>query len=889
MPASRAILLALLSGLPGLGYQVLWAKSLSIGLGREYQAVISSSLAFLLGMAIGCWVFSRLPPKRFQPHRLFASLELWSGLWMILLSLASTPLQSFLLSALGLTPSPAHHWSVTLLAPFLCMLPVSVSQGMSILLLTNATASSSTAPSACSAPRLYAANTFGAFLGVLVPIFLLLPQIGVRNTTLVLACINLIAAILAFRSVTAPPIAHSSNTVARLPSSNLDPSAPCRPCSPTRRWHLGLLGLLGVGYQLLILRALSQILENTIYSFAQLLAVYLVANALGAAWRSARTVANPDAQSHFHLLLTHLACCFIGMLALTASPSLYPQLRSLLGDQPLGVFLAETSLTTLTLAPAAFTMGALFSLLWSNYFHGSSNPNSLTLTAQAYGSNLLGAALAPAVISLILLPQLGLKSSLVLVSLSYLLLLPWPPRRSWIAFPVLLLATLAISQPLLPSSDSAPDKLIASTDGPSAHAAVIESPNGHRTLRVNRRFQMGGTGAVVPQRRQAHLPLLIHPDPHHALFLGMGTGITFAAASLHPNLYADSVELLHEVESLRPLFKPHNDWIASDRFRVFVCDARRFVGVVDKQYDVIVADLFHPALDGVGALYAREHFQAIRNRLRPDGLFCQWLPLHQMDLQTFNVITQTYLDVFPNAHAVLLRFAVDVPVVGLINKNVAPIDDASFQSRTQDPALLASLKQVGLSDPLRLNGCAFADTAQLRRWSHLAPKNTDDNQWVSLHAPRFSFLRDASTYGRFKLLLDSLISPPQPLAPNPSINDPPSVLSRFIHARNTYLQALMLESERNISAAMRGYVDSARLSPEFNLGYAQCLSLVPLLAQAQPSLAREILEALTVARPNQPIAADLLRRLKLDQPPKQREPEQRSLPSLQGETPRTNR
>lgn len=871
MPASRAILLALLSGLPGLGYQVLWAKSLSIGLGREYQALISSSLAFLLGMALGCWIFSRLPPKRFQPHRLFAGLELLSGLWMILLSLASAPLQSLLLSALGLTPSPAHHWSVTLLAPFLCMLPVSVGQGMSVLLLTKATASSSTGPSACSASQLYAANTFGAFLGVLVPTFFLLPQLGVRNTTLALACFNLVAAALTFRSATALPAGQSSNTVADPPSVNLNP---CNPCAPTRRWHLGLLGLLGVGYQLLILRALSQILENTLYSFAQLLAVYLVANALGAAWRSARTVANPDAHSHFHLLLAHLAGCFIGMLALTVCPTIYPQLRSLLGDQPLGVFLAETSLTSLALAPAAFTMGALFSLFWSKSFRSSSSsaPNSLILTAQAYGANLLGAGLAPALVGLLLLPHLGLKSSLVLVSLSYLLLLPWPPRRSWIVFPVLLLATLAISQPLLPSSDSTTDKLVASTDGSSAHAAVLEAPNGHRTLRVNRRFQMGGTGAVVPQRRQAHLPLLLHPDPHHALFLGMGTGITFAAASLHPNLSADSVELLHEVESLRPLFKPQNDWIASDRFRVFVCDARRFVGVVDKQYDVIVADLFHPALDGVGALYAREHFQAIRNRLRPDGLFCQWLPLHQMDLQTFNVITQTYLDVFPNAHAVLLRFAVDVPVIGLINQSVAPIDDASFQSRTQDPALQASLKQVGLSDPLRLNGCAFADTAQLRRWSHLANQNTDDNQWVSLHAPRFSFLRDASTHGRFKVLLDSLISPPQPLAPNPSINDPPSVLSRFIHARNTYLQALMLESERNISAAMRGYVDSARLSPEFNLGYAQCLSLVPLLAPAQPSLAREILEALTVARPNQPIAADLLRRLKLDQPPKQHEP-----------------
>ena len=31
------------------------------------------------------------------------------------------------------------------------------------------------------------------------------------------------------------------------------------------------------------------------------------------------------------------------------------------------------------------------------------------------------------------------------------------------------------------------------------------------------------------------------------------------------------------------------------------------------------------------------------------GVFCQWLPLHQMDLDTLRLITRTFLDVFPHA------------------------------------------------------------------------------------------------------------------------------------------------------------------------------------------------------------------------------------------------
>jgi spermidine synthase len=41
--------------------------------------------------------------------------------------------------------------------------------------------------------------------------------------------------------------------------------------------------LLGNGYEVLVVRVLSQVAENTVYTFAILLAVYLVGTAIGAA------------------------------------------------------------------------------------------------------------------------------------------------------------------------------------------------------------------------------------------------------------------------------------------------------------------------------------------------------------------------------------------------------------------------------------------------------------------------------------------------------------------------------------------------------------------------------------------------------------------------------
>src|ERR1041385_4258376 len=84
------------------------------------------------------------------------------------------------------------------------------------------------------------------------------------------------------------------------------------------------------------------------------------------------------------------------------------------------------------------------------------------------------------------------------------------------------------------------------------------------------------------------------------------------------------------------------------QLRMFIADARRFVRATAAQYDVIVADLFHPARDGAGSLYTLEHFSAIRRRLAPGGLFCQWLPLHQLDEHMLRVIIRTFLEVFPD-------------------------------------------------------------------------------------------------------------------------------------------------------------------------------------------------------------------------------------------------
>ena len=83
---------------------------------------------------------------------------------------------------------------------------------------------------------------------------------------------------------------------------------------------LAATGLLGIGYEVLVVRVLSQVTEDTVYTFALLLAVYLLFTALGAALHPRWREWQPDAERLQPLLLGLLAAsCLAGMASLWAA------------------------------------------------------------------------------------------------------------------------------------------------------------------------------------------------------------------------------------------------------------------------------------------------------------------------------------------------------------------------------------------------------------------------------------------------------------------------------------------------------------------------------------------------------------------------------------------
>ncbi|MBC8002497.1 MAG: fused MFS/spermidine synthase, partial [Opitutaceae bacterium] len=473
-------------------------------------------------------------------------------------------------------------------------------------------------------------------------------------------------------------------------------------------------------------------------------------------------------------------------------------------------------------------------------------------------------ALAAPLFGVLLIPVIGSKVSLILIALGYTALIPRFMNHRWTALSVAGISVGLISptielRPVLKNA-----RIVTFHEGAMAAVTVVEDSSGHRLLRVNNRFQMGGTAAAAAQYRGAHIPLLLHPAPHRALFLGLGTGITFGAASLHPGLRADGVELLPEVIDVLPAFAPANfmPW-TNQNLRIHTADARRFVRSITNRYDVIVADLFHPAMDGAGSLYTREHFTAIRQRLAAGGVFCQWLPLHQLDEPTLQLIVRTVVDVFPEAQAWLLHLNVDAPVLGLI----ARLDQSASTAQWIEPRVVGplgvELKKLAMADSVRFVGLLLADTRQLGDLAGPGPLNTDDQPLVLLRAPAFSYRQDVKPYETLERWLQLPPCDYSSLFNRSSADNSLAAQQheRYALARNAYLRGLIADAEGDGSVAVERYLESARLSEDFTLGYAQCLSQVSLLARSRPAEAKSLLGRLIEAQPNRPVAAELLRRL----------------------------
>ena len=839
--ASLALMAA--SGFAGLGYQLVWTQQSALWLGHEAAAVLAVVAAFFGGIALGALALGERIERSAVPLRWYVACEAVIAAWALLLLGLARPFSAWALGLIGEQPSAAWQWTVAFGATFWLLLPATAAMGATLPAIERVTASMRA--EGRSIAGLYAANTFGALFGVLATAFWLVPEIGLLRTAGLCIGLNAMCAaaawlVLPHAAPVPPPSLPHIETASRSARRNALVT-------------LSATGLLGIGYEVVVVRVLGQVAEDTVYTFALLLAVYLVGTAAGAAAHAGWQSRMADAQRLGDRLIAALAtACLAGTASLWAAERVRDATQHALGGGMPAALGAEAVLALGAFALPTIVMGALFS-------HLARQANVAGISfGRALGFNTLGAAAAPLVFGVLLAPWLGAKTALLAIALGYLALVSRAARlRPFVLAPAAAALVAAVVAPRL-AFVSVPEggRILSYAEGAAASVSVVEDAAGVARLRIDNHAQEGSSATRFVDGRQALLPMLLHPAPKRALFLGLGTGVTASTAAAEASVQVDAVELLPEVIAASAHFTPAaTEGTASPRLHLVAADARRYVKTATPHYDVIVADNFHPARSGSGALYTVEHFEAVRARLAEHGLFCQWLPLHQLDLETVRSIVRTFLAAFPEGSALLASNSLQTPVLGLVGRaDGTRFDVAAVRERLRSVHSGAAPADYGIDDELALLGSFVAGPSALARFAGAAQLNTDDRPVVAYRAPRITYAPESLPEERLSSLLHALAFEPQQLFAAGTDTADERRLAAYAAARDRFIEAGRGVRPSGDVKAMLAQVRAPllavlRISPDFRPAREPLLRMAEALDRVDPGAAAMLRADLASTQP----------------------------------------
>ena len=731
-PVPGCALLFFASGASALVAETVWLRWFRDLFGATAPATSATLIAFFAGHALGAVYAARRAPRWRHPLRAYALLEAVAtlgALAVLPLLVAGETLTTGPYDALRGQPAAlaAMRFAVALVAT----LPAAFAFGASFPAIASAATGEANGLGRAGA-ALYASNLLGAAAGAAAGAFLLPDAIGVRGTWLVGAGLSAAAAVgagLLARSL--PPRETEAVHETR--------SAPLGPLSIAAVSGFGTLAA-----QVLLVQAHAQVLNQSVFAFGTVLVVTLVALGLGAmaiAWLSRRGIPAERALG---------IAAVAGALAAAAFPRLFFQATGGLdyvgsGEPWPGYLFTCLGLGLATAGPVLFACGLTFplSLAWAAERAPDAAPGALlgSLVAANTVGAIAGALLAP----YLLLPALGLWGAFAGVAAVYAaaaFLLPEanPALRSvrigllaagWAG---IFLSASPLEVPAQRLGDGERALHVAST--PAGIVSVVER-RGELLIRTDNHYALGGTAEIVHQERQSHVPLLLHPKARSVLHAGSATGISAGALLAHPVERIHLVELVPEVAAAgERFFAEANRGVHRDpRVEVVVDDARNYVAHTAERFDVVIADLFVPWRSGTSALYTREHFENVRERLEPGGLFCQWLPLYQLGAEEFHVLLATFLDVFPTAGLFRGDFYGRFPIVALVGWRDAVTDPAAID------AAVARLRASGerdrwVTEPEGFWSLYAGALGPLAAQLEATPRNTSDRPRLQYLAAR---------------------------------------------------------------------------------------------------------------------------------------------------------
>lgn len=751
-----------LSGFAALLYQMAWLREFTIAFGTSEVAVATVLAAYMGGLALGSIIAARAISRLRRPVLAYGLLEAGIAASALAVPAMIGGASVLLVALIGGQPSPpqaTQEWQPLVYLAIACLVllvPTALMGATLPMLVRHAVRDDRQL--GWRIAILYAMNTMGAVLGTLVAGFLLLPWMGLHRTVLfgiaANAVVFLIAALISRGEVVASP-----------PEPEACTSSP--PAYSAAWWLLPVMAVSGAVsfiYEVLWTRLLNHVLGGTVYAFATMLASFLLGIALGSALAGRLAARRSTA-------LTSLA---VAQLAIAASAAaVYGWLQ---GWQPISAGLSGNALHAgLVMLSATVFIGATYPL--AVRVLAGSEQDAGSASARIYAWNTLGAIAGAMLAGFVLIPVLHFEGTTrwaVIANLVLALVIATAARPRGVrgivmpaTLGMIVLAALAFYAPKRPMGvldvsivdDTQGGREIYYAVGRSA-TVLLKEHDGAYLLRTNGLpeatiWPRGAPPSPHSQRWLTTLPLLSRPETTDMLVIGLGGGV--ALERIPPSVRRVTVvELEPEVlEANRRLVGLRaEDPLSDPRIEMVLNDARGALRLTNASYDVVVSQPSHPWTAGASHLYTREFVGLVAERLRPGGVFVQWINSQFLDPDLLRALAATLLEEFPHVELYqpqpeeLLFLASTQPIAAMERFSDGSALPETLRQRLADDLAIVTVEDLVVALAL--------DETGVRRLAAGAKPVTDD-----LNRMAFFSRPDATGMG-YKRLLE-LIGPFDPL------------------------------------------------------------------------------------------------------------------------------
>ena len=807
------LLLFFLSGFTALLYEVVWERLLHIVFGLSTYAVTVVTASFMLGLALGYIAGQSRRLSRYHPFVVYGLAEGLIGVFALIF-----PFLLKILDVIYVAAGGSFALQI-ILAVLALSLPATL---MGLTLPTLARQVAQAGLTGRKVGLLYAINTTGSVLGAFFAGVFFIRTYGVFQTTLIATAINAVICLVALTQPRRPAKQPDHST------EQPDHTAQTAPLPVRLLFFPFITGFIGLALQITWVRTLICVVSNNTYSFSVVLTAILAGLALGA-WLYA--ACGPSRASQPTKALVFLLVQAIGASAILVSLGLFNQLHDVTLDLSrqvgghhwlaLGlVRLAAAAAVTLIPATASGFVVPLFVDLFRDQTHRSPH----IAAGVIFGANTLGSLSGALTGGLVLIPLLGLSSSMVFLALvsvctGLLLLLMMRPCGSIrLACGVVATATTLVIAGLLPKEltlmkwynrfENIEGELLFYREGVSGTLAVFRVGE-IKELFIN-------CIEEVPTHRDAvstfkilgHLPLLLQSAPKRVLVNAIGGGVTLGAVTKH-DVTVEAVDIVPDVRAVMPFFGAENgNVVERSNWKLIADDGRNYLKVSPHRYDAITADATHPAAAESWMLYTLEYYQQAYDKLNNTGVYVQWLPLHNMAQTDYLSVLRTFRSVF-RAETLLLftsRYTLLVGAKQPLSLSPSVLDHRLSQVNAE---VRADLEEIGITrgqDILKYIIFDGAGIDALVRDDY--PLLTDDHTSVE-----FAELNRLGIAGTMPFILARLLPQihPDKLAAHYGV-EPEIMLARALFMRSKAVGAA--DPLERSYAALSEVSQASRLTPE---------------------------------------------------------------------------